>query len=48
MYQEVEQVTSPELPEFEDVNDFLAELESYIAFENTDYDFEMEDVFGVE
>jgi hypothetical protein len=42
---EVEQVTAQE---FEEIDSFLAELEDYIAFENTAYDFEMEDIFGVE
>jgi hypothetical protein len=46
-YQRVEQVTV-EFPEFEEIDDFLAGLEDYVAFENTDYDFEMEEVFGVE
>jgi hypothetical protein len=44
MYRGVEEVTAAE---FEEIDTLLAELEEYITFENTDYDFEMEDVFGV-
>jgi hypothetical protein len=35
-------------PEFSEVDELLTELDEYLVFENTEYDFGMDDLLGVD